>query len=72
MRAQGKPAKVAIVAIARKLLILANALVRDRVAYQKASMATRLPIQSPGWPPASGDVTVSPFEQTSFQAILPP
>jgi transposase len=40
MRAQGKPAKVAIVAIARKLLVLANALVRDRVAYQKDSMAT--------------------------------
>jgi hypothetical protein len=27
-------------AIARKLLVLANALVRDRVAYQKNSMAT--------------------------------
>jgi len=29
LRAAGKPAKVAIVAIVRKLLILANALLRD-------------------------------------------
>ncbi len=40
LRAQGKPAKVAIVAIARRLLIQANALVRDRVAYEKSTMAT--------------------------------
>lgn len=33
MRAQGKPAKVAIVAIARRLVVLANALVRDGTTY---------------------------------------
>jgi transposase len=33
LRAQGKPAKVAIIAIARKLLVTANALVRDNQVY---------------------------------------
>jgi len=33
LRDQGKPAKVAIIAIARKLLVLANALVRDQQKY---------------------------------------
>jgi transposase len=33
IRSQGKPAKVAIVAIARKLLVLANALVRNDRPY---------------------------------------
>jgi transposase len=33
LRDQGKPAKVAIIAIARKLLVMANALVRDQQKY---------------------------------------
>ncbi len=33
MVAAGKPAKVAIIAIARKLLVMANALVRDQQKY---------------------------------------
>jgi transposase len=33
----GKPAKVAIVAIMRKLLILANALIRDKRKWSPAS-----------------------------------
>lgn len=33
IRAQGKPAKVAIIAVARKLLVRANALVRENRAY---------------------------------------
>ncbi|MPZ39636.1 MAG: IS110 family transposase, partial [Rhizobiales bacterium] len=31
----GKPAKVAIIAVARKLLITANAILRDKSAYQR-------------------------------------
>jgi transposase len=38
LRAQGKPAKVAIIAIARKLLVTANALVRDNQPYAPRSM----------------------------------
>lgn len=34
LRAAGKPAKVAIIAVARKLLITANAIIRDNVAFQ--------------------------------------
>jgi transposase len=34
----GKPAKVAIVAIMRKLLILANALIRDRRKWAPLSL----------------------------------
>lgn len=34
MRAAGKPAKVALIAIARKLLVIANAILRDNVAFQ--------------------------------------
>jgi transposase len=36
LRDQGKPAKVAIIAIARKLLVMANALVRDQQKYDPA------------------------------------
>ncbi len=39
LRTQGKPAKVAIIAIARKLLVTANALVRDNQTYK--------PVQEP-------------------------
>ncbi|MPZ59621.1 MAG: IS110 family transposase [Rhizobiales bacterium] len=35
LRAAGKPAKVAIIAVARKLLITANAILRDKSAYQR-------------------------------------
>ena len=34
LRAAGKPAKVALIAIARKLLVTANAVLRDNVAFQ--------------------------------------
>jgi transposase len=34
LRAAGKPAKVALIAIARKLLITANAVLRDKTAFQ--------------------------------------
>jgi transposase len=34
LRAAGKPAKVALIAIARKLLVTANAVLRDRTAFQ--------------------------------------
>lgn len=34
LRAAGKPAKLALVAVARKLLVALNAMVRDNVAYQ--------------------------------------
>lgn len=34
LRATGKPAKVALVAIARKLLVTANAVLRDKTAFQ--------------------------------------
>jgi transposase len=34
LRAAGKPPKVALIAIARKLLLIANALVRDKTAFQ--------------------------------------
>jgi transposase len=38
MREQGKPGKVAIVAIARKLLVTANALVRDNVLFGQQTL----------------------------------
>lgn len=34
LRAAGKPAKVALIAIARKLLVIANAVMRDKAAFQ--------------------------------------
>lgn len=34
LRAAGKPAKIALIAIARKLLVTANAILRDNVAFQ--------------------------------------
>jgi transposase len=34
LKARGKPTKVALIAVARKLLVLANALLRDGVPYQ--------------------------------------
>jgi transposase len=34
LRAQGKPAKVALVAVARKLIVILNAIIRDRIAFQ--------------------------------------
>src|SRR5262249_22744238 len=34
LKARGKASKVALIAVARKLLVLANALVRDGVCYQ--------------------------------------
>lgn len=34
LRAAGKPAKVAIIAVARKLLVIANAILRDNLAFQ--------------------------------------
>jgi transposase len=39
MRRDGKPAKVALVAIARKLVVLANALVKANATYQNRSAA---------------------------------
>ena len=35
MRQAGKPAKLALVAIARKLVVTANALVKNNRSYQK-------------------------------------
>lgn len=40
MRDLGKPPKVAIIAIARKIVVLANALVRDRQAYANQTTPT--------------------------------
>jgi transposase len=37
MRSAGKPAKLALVAIARKILVTANALVKARRAFQKTT-----------------------------------
>jgi transposase len=34
LRAQGKPAKLALVAVARKLIVILNAIIRDRTAFQ--------------------------------------
>lgn len=34
LRAAGKPAKVALIAVARKLLVIANAVLRDKTAFQ--------------------------------------
>ena len=34
LRQAGKPAKVALIAVARKLLVTANALVRDQLVFQ--------------------------------------
>jgi hypothetical protein len=41
MRRAGKPAKVALIAIARKLAIVANALVEANATYQNRSAAPR-------------------------------
>jgi len=35
LRAAGKPAKLALIAIARKLLVTANAVLRDKIAFQR-------------------------------------
>jgi transposase len=40
MRAAGKPAKVALVAIARRLVALANALLRDDITFEKSNLAS--------------------------------
>lgn len=40
LREQGKPPKLALVAVARKLLVVANALVRNRQTYLQISHAT--------------------------------
>ena len=40
MRAAGKPAKVALIAIARHIVTLANALPRDNVRYENANFAS--------------------------------
>ena len=39
LRAAGKPAKVALVAIARRLVTLANALIRDDIPFNNARFA---------------------------------
>lgn len=39
MRAAGKPAKVAIVASGRRLIVLANALVRDDKTFDQSDLA---------------------------------
>ena len=36
LRAKGKPAKVALIAVARKLLTILNAMMRDQRAWQTA------------------------------------
>jgi transposase len=36
LRAAGKPAKVALIAVARKLLVMANAILRDKVMFKPA------------------------------------
>jgi len=36
LRAAGKPAKVALIAVARKLLIIANAILRDQTEFKLA------------------------------------
>ena len=36
LRAAGKPAKVALIAVARKLLIIANAIMRDKTEFKTA------------------------------------
>ena len=35
LRAKGKPAKVALIALARKLIVILNAILRDRTAFQR-------------------------------------
>ena len=45
----GKPAKVAIVAIMRKLLILANALIRDRRRWAPAKPLTSTDTTGVAW-----------------------
>jgi transposase len=35
LRQRGKPAKLALIAIARKLIVILNAILRDRIAFQK-------------------------------------
>ncbi|MFD1333772.1 IS110 family transposase, partial [Methylopila musalis] len=37
MRANGKPPKVALIAIARKLVTVANAVLRDRTPFKNAT-----------------------------------
>ena len=39
LRAAGKPAKVALVAIARRMVALANALIRDNITFENAAFA---------------------------------
>jgi transposase len=41
LKARGKPSRVALIAVARKILVLANALIRDMVPYE-ASAKLRL------------------------------
>lgn len=36
MKERGKPFKVVIIALARKILTIANAITRDKTAYSKA------------------------------------
>ena len=38
LRDQGKPAKVALVAVARKLLVIANALVKNNTHYNPTAL----------------------------------
>jgi transposase len=40
MRQAGKPAKVALVAIARRLVALANALMRDDLSFDRSQFVT--------------------------------
>jgi transposase len=39
LRAAGKPAKLALVAIARRLVTLANALIRDNIPFNNDALA---------------------------------
>lgn len=48
LRARGKPVKVALVAGRRKLLTIANALLRDGVPWAGSDDASSLPAQGPG------------------------
>ncbi|MGB9365804.1 MAG: IS110 family transposase, partial [Xanthobacteraceae bacterium] len=36
LRAAGKPAKVALIALARKLMLMANAILRDETQFKPA------------------------------------
>jgi transposase len=39
LRAAGKPAKVALVAIARRIVVIANALLRNNITFDQANFA---------------------------------